>query len=546
MTDDEPMNRRFFLRQAGAGITGFGVLGAAGASPSHEIGSLRAPDGDPMGDDGEEFAVAFTGRSSTTTPAGRQKPKPNFLLIMTDQQRGDCLGIEHHPVLLTPTMDRIAGQGVRCARTYSTCPTCIAARRSLLSGQFPATHGMVGYQDGVEWDAPPTLPGVLAAHGYQTCLVGRNMHQYPPRKRYGFDHMIFSGGYGDYEEWLKAREPEGSGGYYGAGVMHNDWTARPWHMPEAYHATNWTVNQALEFLRKRDPSCPFFLVVSFIAPHPPLAPPAPYMDRYLRIDLPKPVIGDWATPPADKGLGLGQETSEVCLEGEALRSARAAYYGLINHVDDQINRLLNPIDGIDAMTGGNTVVIFTSDHGEMLGDHYLWRKTVPYEPSARIPLLIRGIRSMEIRAGTVVDRPTCLEDVMPTVLSMAGIDIPETVEGRSLLPLLRGEETPWRPFLHIEHSPLHHTLTDGREKFIWFVPDGRRQFFRLVDDPTECRNLIDQPGQAKRIEHWERLLVETLKDRSEGFTDGKRLIPGVPYPAVRLHARGAGGERRTS
>jgi arylsulfatase len=477
--------------------------------------------------------------ASKSGPAAKASPKPagpdrpNILLIMTDQQRGDCLSIDGHPVLLTPTMDRIAGQGVRFSHAYTTCPSCIAARRSLLSGQFPATHGMKGYRDGVEWDAPPTLPQVLSDNGYHTYLVGRNMHQHPPRKRYGYDHMVIHKMEdGDYDEWLSRRQPEGSGGYYGTGVMHNDWTARPWHMPEAYHQTNWTVNEALRFLEKRDPSCPFFLTVSFLAPHPPLIPPAPYMERYLRSDLPKPVIGDWATPPENNGLGMGQSASRVNLTGDALRSARAAYYGLINHIDDQINRLLNPVDGIDRMTDGNTIVIFTSDHGEMLGDHYLWRKVVPYEPSARIPFLIRPPRRSGITPGTVVQQAACLEDIMPTVLSMVGIETPETVEGMDLSPLMHGEPAEDRPYLHIEHAPVHHTLTDGKEKYIWFVDDGREQFFNLADDPTELHDLAARPKHADRVAHWRSLLVQELADRSEGFSDGERLVPGVSYPAV--------------
>jgi len=143
------------------------------------------------------------------------KTPPNFLVIMTDQQRGDCLSIDGHPALLTPNMDSIAGAGVRFSHAYTTCASCIAARRSFMSGQFPPTHGMVGYREGVEWDAPPTLPGVLAANGYQTFLAGRSMHQYPSRKRYGFSHMVIHDRFGnsDYEEWLVGKEPEGSGGY---------------------------------------------------------------------------------------------------------------------------------------------------------------------------------------------------------------------------------------------------------------------------------------------------------------------------------------------
>ncbi|MBI3987165.1 MAG: sulfatase-like hydrolase/transferase, partial [Lentisphaerae bacterium] len=287
--------------------------------------------------------------------------RPNILLLMTDQQRADCLSIEKHPVLLTPTMDGIAEQGVRFTRAYSTCPSCIAARRSLMAGQFPATHGMVGYHDNVPWDAPPTLPQVLRDAGYQTALVGRSMHQFPVQRRFGFETMT---GHQEYWEWLDREAPRGSGGWFGGGVRHNDWTARPWHMDERLHFTNWTVDLAEEFLRKRDPSCPFFLVVSFVAPHPPLQPPAFYFERYLRTGVPDPVIGDWEEPPKPGEEGDNVAPMRVRLTGEALRSCRAGYYGLINHVDDQIRRLLCPVKGIRKMTDNNTVILLTSDHGE--------------------------------------------------------------------------------------------------------------------------------------------------------------------------------------
>ena len=467
-------------------------------------------------------------------------PRPNFLLIMTDQQRGDCLSIEGHPVLMTPNMDAIAGAGVRFARAYSTCPSCIAARRSLMTGQHPATHGMVGYRDNLEWDAPPTLPGTLKAAGYQTALIGRSMHLHPRRKRYGFDQMVIHDhtDASDYGEWLARNSPDTAGGYYGGGVMHNDWTARPWHLDESLHMTHWTVSRAMDYLRKRDPACPFFLVVSFLAPHPPLNPPAFYLDRYLRQELPDPIIGDWATPPEHDGLGDDVSAAQVHLKGEALRSARAAYYGHINHIDDQIRRLLNPIDGIDRMTGGNTVVLFTSDHGEMLGDHYLWRKSVPYEPSARIPLLLRAPKQFNIAPRQALDQPVCLEDIMPTVLEMAGVDVPKTVEGRSLLPLMTGQSTrpsDWRDHLHIEHAPIHQTLTDGKEKYIWFVADGREQFFDLTTDPHEQHDLSRDPSAADRLACWRSRLIEQLQNRPEGFTDAHRLIPGRPYRALLPH-----------
>ncbi len=507
------MQRRGFLSTCAATVGGLAAING-GAEPANQTPVPQsAPKRAPM------------------PPAG---PRPNILLIMTDQQRGDCMSIARHPVLLTPTMDHIAGEGVRFSHAYSTCPVCIPARRSLLSGQYPATHNMRGNAYALEWDAPPTLPQVLSENGYHTFLVGRGMHQHPPRKRYGYNHMVCFNALPncDYGEWLRAREPEGSGGYYGTGVMNNDWTARPWHLPEAYHMTNWTVNEAIEFLDKRDPSCPFFLTVSFLAPHPPLVPPEAYMDRYLRTELPEPAIGDWAEPPANDGLGMGQDSTRVRLEGEALRSARAAYYGLINHIDDQMNRLLNHITGVDPMTGGNTIVIFTSDHGEMLGDHYLWRKTVPYEASARIPFLIRPPKSYGVKPGTVLEQPVSLEDIMPTILDMVGIEIPDTVDGKSLLPVMRNETSELRPYVHLEHAALYHALTDGREKYIWFVEDGKEQYFRMDEDPQELRNLAASPKHAERLKHWRSLLIQELAGRPEGFSDGQNLKPGVEYPLV--------------
>lgn len=458
--------------------------------------------------------------------------RPNILLIMTDQQRGDCLSIEGHPVLLTPNMDSIAAQGVRFDKCYSTCPVCIPARRSLLSGQYPETHGIAGYYQEAEWEPSIALPSVLKNVGYHTYLVGRDMHQYPQKKRYGYDHTVT---YPEYCEWLNSRLShitcEPSGHYYASGVMHNDRTARPWPHDESLHYTNWTVNEAQRFLQNRDPSCPYFLTVSFLAPHPPLIPPAFYMERYIRTGVPESVIGEWAKAPAAGGKGNPPDSADISLSGEELLSCRAAYFGLINHIDDQLSRLLRNVEA------DNTIVIFTSDHGEMLGDHYLFRKSVPYEPSVRVPLLISMPKRYGIKRGKVISKPVSLEDIMPTILELAGVEIPDTVEGSSLLPLMREENVSWRSFVHIEHGEgtvnfqPHHTLTDGNEKYIWFVWSGEEQFFDLRKDPRECRNVIDSEYYKDAAAGWRKILIEKLKHRPEGFTDGEKLISGMPYPA---------------
>jgi arylsulfatase A-like enzyme len=468
--------------------------------------------------------------------------RPNVILVVADQLRGDCLGAEGaHPVL-TPNLDALAASGTRFTRAYSTCPVCIPARRSLISGQHPTTHGMVGYATKQDWDAPSTLPGVLRDAGYQTHLAGWSMRQHPERRRLGYDEMVIAD---DYRRWLHRRVPvetyhdpteQQGGATYAGGIMHNDRTARPWPYAEDLHFTNWTVAQARRFLQRRDPSCPFFLTMGFLAPHPPLAPPPFYFERYLRTGVAEPVIGEWAEAPAGP---TAVDSAAVRLDGEELRSARAGYYGLINHLDDQLRRVLyGRIDGFDVK---NTIVIVTADHGEMLGDHYLWRKSLPYEGSVRIPLLVSG---PGVAPGGVIDRPVCLEDVMPTVLDLVGAPIPDSVDGLSLAPFLRGESPRWRGRLHLEHARSFHALTDGRRKFAWFAGDGREQFFDLEADPAERCDLAGDPARRDEVDRWRRALIDELCDRREGFVADGRLQAGCDYPSM-LPARGRQWPRTT-
>jgi len=459
--------------------------------------------------------------------------QPNFIVFMTDQQRGDCLSADGHPCLLTPVMDSIGGGGTRFRRAYTTCPSCVPARRSFLSGQSPFNNQMVG-MTASPWEPPTTMPRELAKAGYQTAIVGRVMHQYRPDGHYGFEYVSE-----DYDAYLDDNQPNGGGGQKGHGIPANGWTARPWHLDEHLHHTHWVVNEALRFLENRDTTRPFFLCVSFVAPHPPLTPPAFYMDRYLRQDLPGPYIGDWAAPPANGGFGLDIERPAVDLRGEAFRSCAAGYFGLINHVDDQMYRVIDVLKRGRAQFG-DTVTMHCSDHGEMLGDHYHFRKTFAYEASARVPLLISPPASYGFPTHQVSEHPVCLEDVMPTVLDFAGCDIPENVDGQSLLPILKGEECPdVRAVLHGEHARCYddiynnHYLIDGREKFIWLSHTGQELLFDIQEDPNEMRNLAALDMNAARVARWRDRMIDQLKDRPEGFVDSGRLVAGkthVPIP----------------
>ena len=470
--------------------------------------------------------------------------QPNILLIMPDQMRGDCLSLEGHPCVLTPNMDELGGQGAHFTSGYTSCASCIPARRALLTGQFPATNGMVGYEEGHPFDAP-TLPGILRDGGYSTAVVGRYMHQSPYERSYGYDTRILGSTYiadDDYASMLDKEIPD-LGGVRGIGLSFNGWQARPWPLAEHLHPTNWTVRQARELIERHDDEAPLFLTASFLAPHPPLFPPAFYMNRYLRMDLPPPSIGAWAQPPPNDGRGVGVDAHRTVLRGEALRSAQAGYYGLINQLDDQLYWLITEFRAKSGAMGRPWVILLTTDHGEMLGDHCFFRKCEPYEGASRIPFLIQGSEGLEFSTGLVSREPVCLEDIMPTLLDLAGLATPGGVDGVSLVPLLRGCKGTHRPFLHGEHSPCYsdeqayHFLTDGRHKYIWRPTDGGEQLFDLRRDPGELYDLHGERRLTAELSLWRQRLIDRLCGRPEEFTDGKRLIPGRPYEAVLPHAR---------
>ncbi len=449
--------------------------------------------------------------------------RPNILLLMTDQQRGDCLGVDGHPVLQTPYLDQLAAEGVRFRHAYTACPVCVPARRTLMTGQTAFHHGvMMNHHTRLEGE---TLPGALAGAGYQTHLVGK-LHLWPHRKLYGFCSADWSDAPGhdedDYARWLRRNGI----GHPDAGLSHgasqNGYVARPWHLEERFHFTNWCADMALEFLERRDPTLPFFLNVSFHQPHQPCCPPRDYYDRYLAMDLGEPVVGDWARVFDAPPRGLPVDAWRAAFPPAVLQQYRAGYYGCINHIDDQVGRILRHIPH-------NTIVVFVSDHGEMLGDHQWIRKRSAFEPSARIPMLWRFPSGLG--RGQVRDEPVELMDVMPTLLGAAGVPVPGSVDGRDLAVLLSGACRDWREWLHGECAQVPtlgsgmQYLTDGRRKFIWYPGTGEEQFFDLEADPSELCNLAGDASRHDEIAVWRQRLVEQLAGRPESFTDGRRLTP---------------------
>ncbi len=468
--------------------------------------------------------------------------RPNIVLIHTDQQRGDCLGIEGHPVLQTPNMDYLAASGARFRRAYSECPTCIPARHTILTGMEPQASGVVGFSTTAKIARPEsTLPELLKRSGYQTVHMGRGWHQHPGHAHYGFEIRQQDSRNEHYSRIHQLPElgglhRKGIDGAYGHphymthGIGPNDMDARPWPYPEEFHETNWSFNKGIEFLNSRDKERPFLLSVGITAPHPPLVPPQVYYDRYFHGEIDEPCWGEWAEPPENGGKGAPPGHGKQLLTGARLRQTKSGYYGLINHVDDQMRIFLARLASLGLRE--NTYLFFLSDHGEMLGDHYFWRKALPYEGSARVPFLLSG---PGIAPGQVWDCPIGFQDILPTCCEMADLPVPDHVTGKSLLPLVKGQtDEPVRPWIHGEHSPMEdqhpgmHYLTDGCQKYIWFN-DGSEQLFDLETDPSEMQDLSGKDVFQADLRQWRQRLIQKLEGRPEGFSDGENLIPHRPY-----------------
>ncbi len=456
----------------------------------------------------------------------------NVVLICVDQWRGDALGCEGHPIAMTPHLDQLAAEGVRFGRAYSATPSCIPARASLYTGLSQTSTGKVGYRDGVPFDYLVTIASEFTKNGYQTQAIGK-LHVFPERSQIGFQNVLLHDGYlhfgrkkprdigtvDDYLPWLREKTGDPRADYFDNGVSCNSQVARPWDKDESLHPSTWIVSEAQEFLRRRDTRKPFFLYLGFHRPHPPYDPPQWAFDQYLHDPMPAPPVGDWAEEvlgPLDDGWRA--DPSVAKLSPRALQRARAGYFGHISHIDLLLNRFLETLAEYGLRQ--DTIICFVSDHGELLGDHHAFRKVLPYEGSARVPFLLQG---PGIPQRTVVSEAVAeLRDVMPTLLDAAGLRVPDGLDGKSLLPVARGEQARVRAYLHGEHVGFGqsiHWLTDGREKYIWWSGTGREQRFDLLSDPHECHDLGPDPD-------WRTKLIATLSGRPEGFVANGVLVTG--------------------
>lgn len=472
--------------------------------------------------------------------------RPNIVLIVADQFRGDCLGAAGHPDVKTPYLDTMAARGMYFPNMYSACPSCIPARAALLTGMSQSRNGRVGYQDGIDWNYDHTLAGEIGKQGYATHCVGK-MHVHPPRCRMGFDDVEIHDGYLHYyrKEDIPAYQAQGSYDDYlhwlrdkmgsdrdmnDAGVQCVSWVARPWPYPEHLHPTNWATERALDFLRRRDHREPFFLTVSYVRPHPPFDAPACYFDMYRDMELTPPIEGDWDDMDRLDAVGSIIDGRSGPKDPELLRQAQIGYYACITHLDHQLDRLFEALQYT-----GDTIVVFTADHGEMLRDHALFGKCVPYRGSANVPLLIYGFGKYANSFSGVNPRLGELRDILPTLVSLAGGGECGFSDGEDLLDGGEGRE-----YIHGEHcmgDMSNQFIVTGSDKYIWFSQSGQEQYFDLCADPKETHNAINDAKYAARIAYLRSLLVKELDGREEGYVADGKLVTGRKPQTVLMNPR---------
>lgn len=446
----------------------------------------------------------------------------NVLLICTDHWPGNLLGAAGHPTVLTPTLDQLASNGCRFTNAYTTVTACMPARRSLWTGQTPYRHGMFGNDMRRLPSDTPALAQVFRDHGYHAVGVGK-IEVFPPRSRAGFDETIvnfegrgFRGGdIDDYELFLA---DEGHVGQrYAGGMCNNDYMYRPWHLDEYLHPTNWTARQMCRQIARRDPDKPGFWFLSFAEPHPPLCPLRDYLDLYRDLVPPAPVHGEWSKDPNRSAVLAGAQAANAKRDGAEAQRVRRAFYAACTHIDHQVRTVIGTL--IEHGLLRDTIIMFTSDHGDMLGDHGLWSKRNCFEGEASIPMLISA---PGLSPGTVDDRLVSIEDIYPTLLSLAGLPVPARVDGLDMTGVARRQTV---VTVKMNDAGACRMIRDADHKLVYFPAGNQRLLFDMKNDRQECHDLSHDPAHAATLDRLTQAMIDSfqLEQEHAWVSDGKLI-----------------------
>ncbi|GBU08139.1 choline-sulfatase [Bacteroidales bacterium] len=443
----------------------------------------------------------------------------------------------------TPNIDRIASDGVLFRKAYVSVPSSTPARASLLTGCSPWQHGLLGYGKVAE-KYPYEMPQMLKNAGYFTFGIGK-MHWTPQRNLHGFHGTLLDESgrvesadfVSDYRQWFAMEAPGENPDQTGIGW--NEHRGGVYALDQNLHPSEWTGNEAVRFISNYKQKEALFLKISFARPHSPYDPPQSYLDKYKNIAMPAPVVGDWCANFANRPMKADAAFGDF--GAEHARESRQYYYAAITFIDDQVGRIVESLKQNNMYH--NSLIIFISDHGDMLGDHHHWRKTYAYEGSAHIPFIVKPPKDFGHQEGSSLSQTVELRDVLPTMLDAAAIEKPQPMDGLSVLSIIANSKADWRPFIDLEHATCYEhenywcALTDGKEKYIWFFHTAQEQYFDLVSDPYETKNLIKDKKQQKQIAKWRKNMSNHLSVRGMPyFKDGElqqfdaTVLYGPNYP----------------
>ena len=460
-----------------------GVAGAAGALAAKRSGAFAAP------------AVP------------RRRP-PNFLFVICDQLGLDAVGAHGCPDVRTPQLDRLIGRGTTFLESHSTSPVCSPARSSLMTGRMPVETGVVSNSRPIH-PSRPNLGQWFGEHGYDTVHCGKwHLPGGTPTPADGFRLLPSRGGYGQLDDTVLS------------------------HTCEAY-------------LRSGSKDRPFLLVASFLQPHdicyygnhPGWRMPEGLPYEQIRELLPELPPNHKVRPRAPAAL---DRIKCDWYDDQQWRYYLYLYARMIEMLDADVGRLLEAVE--DSPQAENTIVVFTSDHGDGRGRHSHVSKWYPYDEAAKVPLVAScpGRVAPDLRDA---EHLVCGLDVMPTFCDYAGIKPPEGVGGRSLRPLLEGDSVTWREFVSSEHHITGRMVRSGQFKYVRYRNDPVEQLFDMKSDPWETRNLYDDSRYADVLADHRRMLAEFQQGLDPVEPTRRPLPSGRRRPAAGLKA-GARKERK--
>jgi choline-sulfatase len=432
---------------------------------------------------------------------------PNILMIMADQLAARYVGAYGHPIVKTPNIDALAARGTVFEAAYSNCPICAPSRASMLTGQYVSDIGT--YDNGAELPASvPTMMHYLRRAGYEVVLSGK-AHFIGPDQMHGFERRltpeIYPSDFSWTPDWMK-------------GVVHNpgtavdqlrssglcDWNLQLDHDEEVHH-------RSLEYLRdaarRKENDQPFFLCASYTHPHEPFITTKEWWDLYDHDEIDLPSVPQRPTEemhPFNQWLQYHHMVDEYPLSDEEIRKSRHAYYAMVSYFDQKVGELVAELGRLGL--ADNTVIVVTSDHGEMLGEQGMWFKRTYFDPSVRVPLVMAG--ADRVSSGKRLAKEVSLVDLMPTFLELSGLAdssaVEEQLAGESLCPMLEGRDKRKRAGVISEYysegvvQPMRMAVRDGL-KYV-FVNEHDEQLFDLKADPDELNNCVGDESYGDRLE----------------------------------------------